>query len=68
VVADQQQPESDNCVGRTHDALVLELMVLPGDPVSGSVRPRGQATAWTFKGWIDFMSVLNRLRGPEQER
>jgi hypothetical protein len=67
VVGDQKQPEPDDYVQRTDGAVVLELTVLPGDPLSGSVRPRGQATARPFQGWIDFMSVLNNLRGPEPE-
>jgi hypothetical protein len=50
----------DNEVGQ-RAALVLQLTLGPGDPLSGSVG-LADHSAQTFHGWIDFMSAVNKLR------
>jgi hypothetical protein len=50
----------DNEVG-PRAALVLQLTLGPGDPLSGSVGLPDHS-AQTFHGWIDFMSAINTLR------
>ncbi len=44
-------------------ALVLELSVTAGDPVSGTVGVVGRSPAIPFHGWMDLMSAINTLRG-----
>jgi hypothetical protein len=43
-------------------ALVLELSLAEGDPVSGTVSVAGGQPATPFHGWIDLMSAINSLR------
>jgi hypothetical protein len=53
--------ELENLVRPAGAELVLELVILPGEPLSGSIGVRGQSNQHPFQGWIDFMSALNNL-------
>lgn len=46
--------------------IVLELSLLPGDPVSGTVGLPGRSPT-PFQGWIDLMSAINSLRAPGEQ-
>jgi hypothetical protein len=46
--------------------IVLELSLLSGDPVSGTVGLPGRSPT-PFQGWIDLMSAINSLRAPEEQ-
>jgi hypothetical protein len=43
-------------------ALVLELSLANGDPLSGTVGVAGGPPPVPFNGWIDLMSAINNLR------
>jgi hypothetical protein len=42
--------------------LVLELTLTDGEPLSGTVGPRGGQPPLTFHGWIALMSAIHILR------
>ena len=42
--------------------MILELDLVSGDPVSGTVGIAGGPPAIPFRGWIDLMSAINTLR------
>src|SRR5271166_4341430 len=42
-------------------ALILELSLTAGDPVSGTVGIAGGPPAMSFHGWMDLMSAINTL-------
>jgi hypothetical protein len=41
---------------------LLRLLGGPGEPLSGSIGLVHQPTEVAFRGWIDFMVAVNRLR------
>jgi len=43
-------------------ALILEVALTAGDPVSGTVGVAGRSPALPFHGWMDLMSAINTLR------
>jgi hypothetical protein len=44
-------------------SLVLQLVIAPTEPLSGSVGPQQQpAVRVDFSGWIGLMSAINELR------
>lgn len=43
-------------------ALILELSLTAGDPVSGTIGLAGRPPAMSFHGWMDLMSAINTLR------
>lgn len=48
--------------GPAEQALILELSLTAGDPVSGTVGFAGRPPAMSFHGWMDLMSAINTLR------
>ena len=42
--------------------LVLELSLVHGDAVSGTIGVTGRRPATPFHGWIDLMSAINTFR------
>jgi hypothetical protein len=42
--------------------LTLELALVAGDPVRGTVGIAGESSPLPFCGWIDLMSAINSLR------
>jgi hypothetical protein len=64
-MAIEPRTDPENTVRRPDSELVLELIILPGEPVRGSVGKSGQSTPRPFHGWIDFMAALNSLRQPD---
>jgi hypothetical protein len=44
-------------------SLVLHLRLNGSEPPSGTIVALGGAVVQPFCGWIDLMSVLNKLRG-----
>jgi hypothetical protein len=44
-------------------ALVLHVRLAAGEALLGSVRRAGGETELRFRGWIAFMSAIDRLRG-----
>jgi hypothetical protein len=55
---DGDRPES----GKEVFALVIELSLTDGDPVSGTIGVIGGSLPVPFDGWIDLMSAINSLR------
>jgi hypothetical protein len=41
---------------------ILKLRLGPGEPLIGSISSAGDVAPVTFRGWLDFMSVVDRLR------
>jgi hypothetical protein len=42
--------------------LVLELVLVAGEPLSGTVGPIGGSARVPFQGWIALMSAIGQLR------
>jgi hypothetical protein len=66
-MATDPHSEPENAVTPAENVLMLELVILPGEPVTGSVGLRGQPAPRPFHGWIDFMGALNSLRQSDPE-
>jgi hypothetical protein len=66
-MATDPRAEPEKPVGKTDEALALELIIEPGEPMSGSVGLAGQSASRPFQGWIDLMSALNGLRHSDLE-
>ncbi len=43
------------------DAVVLELIIVGTEPISGTVRRAGSEHTDVFHGWIDLMSIIGSL-------
>jgi hypothetical protein len=40
----------------------LRLELDPDGPMTGTITSAGGETEWTFRGWIDFLAVLDTVR------
>lgn len=43
-------------------AVEIRLVLEPGDPIRGRIEP-AESRALEFRGWMDLISAINRLRG-----
>jgi hypothetical protein len=43
------------------DPVVLELIIIGTEPISGTVRRAGSEDTEVFHGWIDLMSIIGSL-------
>jgi hypothetical protein len=69
-VRSRSRPDCDRTEpsGEAALALILELSLTGGDPITGSIGVAGEAPPVLFHGWIDLMSAINSLRADAQRR
>ncbi|MHB1486856.1 MAG: hypothetical protein ACYCS7_09445 [Acidimicrobiales bacterium] len=49
------------------EPMVLELIIQPGESLSGSVRAGDAGSGLAFYGWVGLMAAIDQLRGAEPE-
>jgi hypothetical protein len=49
------------------EGLVLEVELVPGRDLRGSIRRLGERRSVPFHGWIDFMAAVSVLRDADAE-
>jgi hypothetical protein len=43
-------------------AFVIEVVIEPGEPLSGTLRVDGQQSETRFSGWVELMACISAIR------